>query len=256
MFYSRVCAAEPLERSVQLSKVLQGKIDFPHSLCLHAVVVTADDWILLTRRSAKVAYHPGAWSCSIEEQLSERDFQGVGMDVVRHWVGRMLNEELGLRSQETESVDSRVLALFLEADKLNLGLAGIVSLQQDRQTLEAILAARPRQDYEFTEWTFVRWEALSEELAQPTLDYHPSAGLRMFLAGITRFGVYDFGVRLARDMHRNEAQRHAGPSSAGLRRFRPLLHRGGLPYAQVSTRATQQGAPSAPSEASDVLDPT
>jgi hypothetical protein len=110
----------------------------------------------------------------------------------------MLNEELGLHANETQEADIRILCLFYEGRAINLALAGLVHLTQDRDTLDSIISARPRQDYEFTSWKFLRWEDLPRELVHPSAPLHPSSGLRIFMGCIVRFGVYDFGVRLVK----------------------------------------------------------
>lgn len=210
MFYNRTQASTASERSKQLRNVLLSSdpaIQFPHSCCLHAVVCTADGWVLLTQRSPKVAFHPGSWSCSIEEQLSERDFEGTGGSIARRWALRMLNEELGLTDSETLDADIRYLALFIEGNNLNISLIGLVTLSQNRDYVDSVISGRPRQDYEFANWRFVRWSVLAEELATPSLDYHPSSGLRMFMAGIVRYGVYEFGVRISKEAFRKRGKR-------------------------------------------------
>jgi hypothetical protein len=198
MFYNRNVVPGSGEPEAQAQAVVRGIIDFPHCLCMHAVIVTKDNWILLTKRSRSVAYWPGAWSCSIEEQLAERDFEGTQENIAEAWATRMLNEELGLRNAETRSSDIRILGVFLETDIVNIGVVALIYLEQDKSVLDAIIGARTRQDYEFTDWKYIRWDALPQELMKPTLDYHPSSGLRMFMAGIVHFGSYEFGVALTR----------------------------------------------------------
>jgi hypothetical protein len=203
-FYAHGQAAIPAVRRRRVEQVDGGPIGFPHSLTLHATVATADGFVLLTRRSNKVDYYPGVWSCSIEEQLSTVDFPaGVGpADVMEVWAVRMLREELGLESTHVSADNIRVSGVFLESDVLNCSLAALVTLNVDRASLEAIIRRHPRQDYEYTEWHFLPWARLPSELLHPTFDFHPTAGLRMFLAGVMRFGAREFGVRLDRESGR------------------------------------------------------
>ena len=128
-----------------------------------------------------------------------RDFEGTGGLIGKRWANRMLNEELGLTEAELDRVDVRFLALFLEVNNMNVSVAGLVTLPQDRNYLDAVIARRPRQDYEFAKWEFMRRDALAEELVRPSKEYHPSSGLRMFLAGIVKFGVYEFGVQIVKE---------------------------------------------------------
>jgi len=202
LFLNRITARDPGERLRLTREALDGRIDFPNLLCLHATVATRDGWVLLTHRSHKVAYDPATWSCSLEEQLSEDDFGGTGADVAERWVRRALREELGLSEAEAAAAQSRFLAVFLETDKLNTGLAALVTVDLGRRELDAIIGARPRADYEFQDWDFVRWPDLAAELARPSRPYHPSSGLRMLLAGTVREGVFGFSHRLDAELRR------------------------------------------------------
>ncbi|MFD4204826.1 hypothetical protein ACFWRG_02425 [Micromonospora tulbaghiae] len=161
-------------------------------------VATSDGYILLTHRSHKVAYDPGTWSSSLEEQLSEHDFKGADSEVMSRWLQRALVEELGLSNIEASQCEARILAVFLEADRLNTGIAALASLDLTRDELDAIIDSRPREDYEFQDWAFIKWSDLASELGAPTRPYHPSSGLRMLLAGIVHYGVFGFSEKLDR----------------------------------------------------------
>jgi len=60
-----------------------GFTALPTVAAVHCIVLTADDQVLLARRSARVHYAPGHWSVSFEEQLNERDFDGEADPFVR-----------------------------------------------------------------------------------------------------------------------------------------------------------------------------
>jgi hypothetical protein len=198
-FYQRNRAILEEVRARHIARVIEtGEITFPHKFCLHAVIATADGRLLLTRRSDKVDYHPQTWSCSVEEQLSPDDVRHPDTNIVLRWTHRMLTEELGLDAEDRSRSQARYLAVFLETDILNCTLAALVTLDMSSTRLDAIIRSRPRQDYEYQDWTFLRWEEVTDELMRPSRIYHPSSGLRMFLAGIVRFGVYGLEVRLRR----------------------------------------------------------
>jgi hypothetical protein len=204
-FYAHHRSAVPEVRQGAVAQVMDRVITFPHSVALHATVATVDDHVLFTRRSAKVDYFPGRWSCSIEEQLSPADFPTGGNsspDVMGLWAARMLREELGLGGGHVSAENVRVSAVFLEADILSCALAALVTVGIDRATLDAIIRRHPREDYEFVDWHFLHWSQVPRELLRPTLDHHPTSGLRMFLGGVMRFGAREFGVRLDREERR------------------------------------------------------
>jgi isopentenyldiphosphate isomerase len=200
LFYKDKVAPDHAQRSaLARAAVSDGRVEFPNNLSLHAVITTSDGKLLLTRRSSKVEYFPGRWSCSIEEQLAARDLHPDDGAAVRRWVTRMLTEELGFRRQTLEqwfAGDARILGVFLEASILNCGLVGLVNLGCDSTTLTQILRTHPRNDYEFDEFTFIGWREIARELITPSRGYHPTSGIRMLMAGIAHFGPLAFIERL------------------------------------------------------------
>lgn len=201
-FFSNNRAPVAAVRQWHIERALSGEIDFPHAVSLHAVIATADDWVLLTRRSTKVFYHPTKWSCSIERTLKLGDLDNPEPDRVTGWVQRMLLEELGLTYEETSASHTRVLAAFMETDILNCSIAALITLPCNREKVDAVLSGRPRADYEFQEWAFIRWSEFGKELVQPSRSYHPTSGLRMFLAGVVKYGVHAFGLTLQNEHRR------------------------------------------------------
>jgi len=118
-FYQANVATLASERQNLIKNAMEGTIEFPHSLCMHLVVVTKDDSVLLTKRSNKVAYHPGTWSYSVEEQLAPDDLKGDIRKAVSRWGERFLFEELGLRTEYYDEENFRILSVFIETDSLN-----------------------------------------------------------------------------------------------------------------------------------------
>ena len=189
-FYRDNVATIQTERDTLLNNAINNlTIEFPHSLCMHTVVVTKDEKILLTKRSPKVAYFAGAWSVSVEEQLSLDDFQGEGDGVMPKWGRRLLWEELTVSSDQCEEDNFRLLAVFLEADILNCSLAALARLDLTSEQLSNILKGNPRTDYEFTDWLFLSFSELGDELLKPSRQQHPSSGYRSLLALVKQWGV-------------------------------------------------------------------
>ena len=188
-FYCDNVAVLTSKRDELIRKVFDElSILFPHSLCMHVIVVTEDDKVLITKRSPKVIYFPGTWSCSIEEQLAPQDLQESPNRIVLKWFKRLLQEELGLGSETYNENNLRILSVFLESDILSISICAHVVLDISSNELNQILKSLPRTDYEFTEWTFLTHKELLKELFQPTRPYHPTSGYRMLMALIKRYG--------------------------------------------------------------------
>jgi len=175
--------------------IRKGIISFPHSLCVHIIIVTQDDKVLFTKRSPKTAYYPGRWSCSIEEQINVADLKD---DPIEACVKRALEEELGLDNTFYAKGCIRVLSVFLEADIMNIAFCVIVYLNIQAQGLDDIIKSMPRADYEFIESDYLDFrklpKAIIKEFEQFT-PYHPTTRYRMLMAFINRYG----GARFARE---------------------------------------------------------
>lgn len=171
----------------RVASAINGVISFPHSLCMHAIICTADDRVLITKRSRKASYYPGAWSCSLEEQITPEDLRGKE-SVVLLWARRMLDEELGLEPSELNPDNLRVMSVFLESDIMNVSLCTHISLNLDSKELDLRLRLLPRKDNEFSEWQFMTHRELIDELRSPTSTHHASTGYRIVFALIKRFG--------------------------------------------------------------------
>ncbi len=190
-FYRDNVATIKSERDGLLRKAVDELIiEFPHALCMHAVVITKDEKVLLTKRSPKVAYFPRAWSVSVEEQLSPLDFHGDSDGIMSRWGARLLWEELAVSQDEYDEDNFRLLSVFVEADILNCSLAALAQLNLTSEQLSNVLKVKPRTDYEFTDWRFVSFPDLGRELREPSfLPQHPTSGYRSLHALIKQWGI-------------------------------------------------------------------
>ncbi len=188
-YQENIATIKPRRDALVEEAIRQGEISFPSSFCMHAVVTTKDGRVLVTKRAPKVEYSPGTWSVSVEEQLSADDFRSGARGVVKRWTQRLLLEELAIQPVDYDSEALRLLSVFLEVDTMNCSVAAILPTSLSVTELNAILEAMPRTDYEFTEWRFLSYGELAEELKTITLLHHPSSGYRILLALANRYGA-------------------------------------------------------------------
>jgi pyrimidine deaminase RibD-like protein/isopentenyldiphosphate isomerase len=192
-YYRDNVAVLHAERSALIEELVHGTLGagFPHAFCMHMVVVTSDTKLLLTRRSPKVAYYPGTWSASVEEQLAASDLEAGDEPIVLTWGRRLLLEELGLEQASYHTDNLRILSVFVESDILNTSLCAYAELNIDSKTLDAMIRTHPRTDYEFTECRYLpleRKEILSE-LFRPPHSPHPTTGYRLLRTFFKNFGM-------------------------------------------------------------------
>ncbi len=163
---------------------------FAHSMCMHMVIATSDNKLLLTQRSPKPGYQePGLWSCSIEEQLHRHDIEVGPENAMLAWGRRALREELSLDESAYTNQNLRLLSVFAEADRLNIALATFAELNIDSRALDLHLDNRLG-EIEFGDWEFIDIEPslLLREVFKPKRSYHHSARYRLLLAHLKRFG--------------------------------------------------------------------
>ena len=180
--------------------VESGEILFPNSLCMHAVVTTSDYKILATKRSKLLEYYPGAWSVSLEEQLSADDFKPDGKNVVEKWAKRLLWEELGVGEGFYHVDNFSVFSIFIESDLVNCSIAVILRLELTSDKLRKIIETFPRPDYEFSDVKFYTYPEIINEIRSSTGNYHPSASYRMLLAAANRYGLARLAEKLSVDI--------------------------------------------------------
>lgn len=194
LFYVEEIATQTEEREKLVRELVQGSLaaGFPNSLCMHAVVITTDGFVLRTLRSKKVKYKPNTWSVSAEEQLARKDFSPrKTTGTCAAWGARLLEEELGLGKSSYSPGSFTVQSVFLDAESFDIALCAIVKLRLTREELSAVLRARPRTDYEFADWDFLELSpsTLLSELTSPTKLYHPTSPFRLLHTFIKQFGA-------------------------------------------------------------------
>ena len=167
----------------------------PNLATVTPVIVTSDNRLLATKRSARVYYYPSHWEISISEQMnperpSDRDRFVFGA------IERAVEEEVG----SLEMSDVRVLGIYREASVLNVNFAALVKLSASedgvRQTMRRAADAEEHSTIEFRDWNPENstslllnpcYEAVqSRELSGPL---HPSSRMRLLLAMLADFPI-------------------------------------------------------------------
>lgn len=144
-------AADPDWSPGKRTKLDLNRSEFPHSLCLHGVVITKDNKVLVLQRPGpdKTDYHPYAWSFSFEEQLADKDFdtsiEGNSEQLVKNWLIRSVRQEvLGDTVKNYFDVDKvRILAIAIEEEFLNPFLVAYIPVNCESSILANILPHAP-----------------------------------------------------------------------------------------------------------------
>jgi len=171
----------------------EHRAPFPSILCLHMVIITQDERVVVVRRAPTLHYYPGKYAATIEEQLHpKKDFEAVGADrimSVEAWVRRALEEEFSLSDHHFAPEDARILSVFLEHTIMNLSLCALVRIKLDASSLRAHLASNLRSDYEFDRTLFFSSDEALSEVVSPSLAHHPTSRYRMLMALFNAHGV-------------------------------------------------------------------
>ncbi|WP_232794397.1 HEAT repeat domain-containing protein [Pseudofrankia saprophytica] len=173
-FHRALRRAHPRLREYQDRMIegwLRGAVQLPGIACMHCIVVSSDDEVLMARRGRGTPYAPGRWSASFEEQLTGDDFAPGRENPAVHAARRGFVEELGLPADQ---VDISVPTAVIEMPIMNVSLVAV--LRAPWSSIEILEAGRGQ---ELDELRFVSTEpaALLAEAARS--DLHPTSGLRL-----------------------------------------------------------------------------
>jgi hypothetical protein len=200
------CSIERLQ-----GEVGAGNIDlfrFPGQFVCHVIVITADQKLILCRRSEHVRYEKLAWSVSFEESIdAERDLSADGVVdpvlTVRRALG--VTEELGLPDELVKSAIIKFIALGIEWSYLSTPLIALVRLPSTEalQVQDYFLGAHDREHIDFDSVGFTIPNCLQllkknrhAPNARPSAEdrLHSTSRLRILCAMFAEFG---YGVVLS-----------------------------------------------------------
>lgn len=179
---------------------------YPNSLCMHLVIVTDDNKVILTKiANTKRNDYPTKWAATIGEQLEQEDFtdgSNINKQFIRKWIQRAFSEEFGIEEQEYHTIvddgSIAVLSINMEADIYNFSLMTVVQLHQKYDNFQEYLRKTIVKDKEFIFMEGLPIKKIPQLMAQyKTLEemnevFHPSTFLRLFMCYIHYYGVNHF----------------------------------------------------------------
>lgn len=167
----------------------------PAPISIQCVVVTADQQILLMRRSSSVAFYPNHWSASFEETMNapglDRRGQPSRSDDADFFAGaqRGLEEELAVTANDVESM--MVLSLNVEYLTLSVDVITLIKLRLTGEEIRQgwLLEAWDRDEASKFELLSADLSSVVDKLFSKTL-WHPTARMRLI-----QFLFHTYGVK-------------------------------------------------------------
>ena len=192
------CQKEWVNRMVfeHLSGV-SDQIQYPNSLCLHLVIETFDEKVLMTTISPnKGNDYPKTKAFTIGEQLEQEDLND-GADFVKTWVRRALNEEFGVSEEALDNLfdisSLRVLSLCLEGDIFNFALVCTIKTRQKLDKFRRGICIDKSEISSLSEITLDAIPGILNGYPYNQNEYHPSSYMRLL-----SFYLYKKGLEEAR----------------------------------------------------------
>ena len=165
--------------------------NYPNSLCLHLIIETSDEKVLITEISQeKKNDYPRTKAVSIGEQIELADFidqKDFQEDFVTEWTRRAVCEEFGLSEQQYERAfdekSLRVLSLDFEMDIYNFALVCTMKMRHDCEEFKKLVSSTIEQK-EISDMQDMHVEDIPVVLmGYPgnEKEYHPSSYLRLLM---------------------------------------------------------------------------
>ena len=183
----------------------QSREYLPHSLCLHLVIVTADERVVVTTISRfKKNDYAFTKAVTLGEQIEAIDFENRTSfhdDFIERWIKRALSEEFGIDEDQYHAITGKnaihVLALDFEGDIYNYSLMVVLDLKVKYEDFRVEVCRNPARDKEYDRMEGMPLREIPGELKrwqkkEERIQYHPSSYLRMYLTYIHYYGIKNF----------------------------------------------------------------
>jgi transcriptional regulator with XRE-family HTH domain len=173
----------------------RGTCLIPAPVSIQCVIVTADQQLILMRRSSSVAFYPNHWSASFEETMNapglNRKGQPSRSDDADFFAGalRGLEEELAVTQNDVESI--KVLSLNVEYLTLSMDVIMVIKLRLTGEQIREswIVEAWDRDEASKFALLPAHLPTVVEKLFSRTL-WHPTARMRLI-----QFLFHTYGVK-------------------------------------------------------------
>ncbi|MBV9021077.1 MAG: helix-turn-helix domain-containing protein [Ktedonobacteraceae bacterium] len=174
----------------------RGTSLIPAPVSIQCVVVTADQQIILMRRSSSVAFYPNHWSASFEETMNAPGLDRKGRpsrsDDADFFAAalRGLEEELAVSQDDVESI--KVISLNVEYLTLSMDVIALIKLRLTGEEIREnwIVEAWDRDEASKFALLSAHLPAVVEKLFSRTL-WHPTARMRLI-----QFLFHTYGVKV------------------------------------------------------------
>lgn len=179
----------------------RGTSLIPAPISIQCVVVTADQHIVLMRRSSSVAFYPNHWSASFEETMNAPGLDRKGhpsrSDDADFFAGafRGLEEELAVPHDAVESI--KVISLNVEYLTLSIDVITVVKLRLTGEEIKQswLVEAWDRDEASKFDLLPAHLSTVAEKLFSRTL-WHPSARMRLVQFLFHTYGVKEVAAAL------------------------------------------------------------
>lgn len=179
----------------------RGTSLIPAPISIQCVVVTADQQIVLMRRSSSVAFYPNHWSASFEETMNapglDRKGKPTRSDDADFFAGalRGLEEELAVFPDAVESI--KVISLNVEYLTLSMDVITVMKLHLTGEEIRQswLVEAWDRDEASKFALLPAHLTAVAEKLFSRTL-WHPTARMRLVQFLFQTYGVKEVASAL------------------------------------------------------------
>lgn len=184
--WNRYCVDLSFRNESQIN--LSKNVFYPNSLCLHLIVETSNNKILLCRISDKKKNDfPHKWAASIGEQLEVVDFNNKRCNFIELWLKRAIREEFSIQDKFYDDFFDYDSVLFLglvfEEYLYNFSfvcrIKSKLSNKELSQYLKGIIPNNEITDYQFLDIMELR--TLISKCKREYNIFHPSTLTRLSL---------------------------------------------------------------------------